>query len=196
MNTTQSAGPTVNVAQAGARDRRVSALCAFGCGVAAVGIPLAVAGLWAFGSWEVLALFRLIPPDILPDMQMGGPVHPWQRLAGGAICLVPALMLSWALLRVRRTLGAFVRGDFFGAEAVGALRDYAALALWAAVAGLVSVPVLSLVISQTNPPGHRELSLDLGGSQLLSLLGAGILWVVASAMARAQTIARENEQFV
>ncbi|MBS0298187.1 MAG: DUF2975 domain-containing protein [Proteobacteria bacterium] len=178
------------------REQRISALCATGCVLVAAGAPLAVAGLWAFGSWELLALFRLIPPDILPDMQMGGAVQPWQRAIGGAICLVPALMLSCALLRVRWTLNAFVRGDFFGAEAVRGLRDYAALALWAAVAGLVSVPVLSLVISQTNPPGHKELSLDLGGAQMLGVLGAGILWVIASAMARAQTLARENEQFV
>jgi len=178
------------------REQRISALCATGCLVVAVGVPAAVIAFWSFGSWELLALVRLIPPDILEDMTLGGPAQPWQRLAGGAICLVPALILSFALMRARRTLTAFVRGDFFGAEAISGLRDYAAAALLAAVAGVVSVPVLSIVISQTNPPGHRELSLDLGGSQMLALLGAGILWVIASAMARASGIARENAEFV
>jgi hypothetical protein len=155
-----------------------------------------VAGLWAFGSWELLALVRLIPPDIRPDMEMGGPAEAWQRVVGAVICLVPALLLSYGLLRARRSLAAFVRGDFFGAEAVMGLRGYAGATFWAAAASIVSVPVLSVIISQANPPGHRELSLDLSGAQVLNLLGAAILWVIASAMARASSIARENEQFV
>ena len=60
----------------------------------------------------------------------------------------------------------------------------------------MSVPVLSLVITLANAPGHREFSLDLSGAQVLNLLGAAIVWVVASAMARASSLARENEQFV
>ncbi len=178
------------------REQRISAICAGGCGVVALAVPVCVAGLWAFGSWELLALVRLIPPDILPDMQMGGGVRTWQRVTGALICLVPALLLSYGLLRARRSLAAFVRGDFFGGEVVGGLRGYAAAMFWAAVASVVSVPVLSVAISFANPPGHKELSLDLSGAQLLNLLGAAILWVIASAMARASNIARENEQFV
>lgn len=176
------------------RSQRISALCASGCAVLAVVAPLAVVALWAFGSWPVLALVRLIPPDILPDLH--GPVHAWQRITGAVICLVPALLLSCGLLRARRSLAAFVRGDFFAADVVGSLRGYAAFTFWAAIAGMISVPVLSVAVTWANPPGHRELSLDLSGAQVLNLLGAGILWVIASAMARASTIARENEQFV
>lgn len=177
-------------------ESRVSAIGAAGCGVVAIAAPFCVAALWAFGSWELLALVRLIPPDIRPDMEMGGGVRLWQRIVGAAICLVPALLLSYGLLRARRSLRAFVRGDFFGADVVGGLRGYAAATFWAAVASVVSVPVLSVAISLANPPGHKELSLDLSGAQVLNLLGAAILWVIASAMARASSIARENEQFV
>jgi hypothetical protein len=178
------------------REQRISAVCATGCGIVALAVPVFVAGLWATASWETLALVRLIPPDILPDMLMGGEAQAWQRLAGAAICLVPALLLSYGLLRARRSLAAFVRGDFFGVDVVVGLRGYAAATFWAAAASVVSVPILSVVISFTNPPGHKELSLDLSGAQVLNLLGAAILWVIASAMARASSIARENEQFV
>ncbi|MBU1374460.1 MAG: DUF2975 domain-containing protein [Alphaproteobacteria bacterium] len=178
------------------REQRISAVCAGGCRAIAVIVPVAVAGLWAVGSWDLLALVRLIPPDILYDMQTGGPPELWQRVTGAAICLVPALLLSYGLLRARRSLAAFVRGDFFGADVVGGLRGYAAWTFWAAVAGVISVPVLSVAISFANPPGHKELSLDLSGAQVLNLLAAAILWVIASAMARAASLARENEQFV
>lgn len=185
-----------NSAAGFSREQRISALCAIGCGVVAIGLPAGVAALWAFASWEVLALVRLIPPDILPDMEMAGGVQPWQRVTGALICLVPALLLSVGLLRARRSLAAFVRGDFFGPDVVGGLRGYAAATFWAAVAGVISVPILSVAISFANPPGHKELSLDLSGAQVLNLLAAAILWVIASAMARAAGIARENAQFV
>ena len=176
------------------RNQRISAACASGCAVLAVAAPAAVATLWAFGSWKLLALVRLIPPDILYDLP--GPVLGWQRITGAVICLVPALLLSYGLIRARRSLSAFARGDFFGADVIGGLRGYAAFTFWAAIAGMISVPVLSVAVTWANPPGHKELSLDLSGAQALNLLGAGILWVIASAMARAATIARENEQFV
>lgn len=187
-----SASQTLGVS----REQRISAICASICALVAVAIPVSVAMLWALASWEVLALVRLVPPDILHDMEMGGPARPWQRIAGALICMVPALLVSYSLFRARRSLTAFVRGDFFGTDAVAGLRGYAGATFWAAVAGVISVPVLSVVISQANPTGHRELTLDLSGAQMLNLLGAGILWVIASAMARASGIARENEQFV
>ncbi len=173
--------------------QRLSALCAAGCSILAVAIPAGVAGLWALASWNGLALARLLPPDILEDMQ---PIQLWQRLAGAAICLVPALLVSTGLLRVRRSLRAFGRGEFFTGEVVAGVRGYAQAMVWAAVAGILSVPVLSIALTFANPAGHRELSLDLSGGQVLNLLGAAIVWLVAAAMSRAAGIQRENEQFV
>jgi hypothetical protein len=176
------------------REQRISAVCATACRVLAFAIPLAVVAFWAFGSWSVLVLVRLVPPDILGDLLT--PVQGWQRAAGAMICLVPALLLSWGLLRARQCLAAFARGDFFATDVVKGLRDYAAASFWAAVAGALSVPVLSVVLTSANPPGRHELSLDLSGAQALGVLSAAILWVIASVMARAADIARENEQFV
>jgi hypothetical protein len=176
------------------QEQRFSALCAAGCAVMAVLIPVGVAFLWAFATWQVLGLARLVPPDILADLP--NPIQPWQRLTGAVICLVPALLLSYGLLRVRRSLTAFARGDFFAANVVDGLRGYAAASFWAAITSMVAVPVLSLAVTLANPPGHKELSLDLSGAQIINLLAAAILWVIASVMSRAASLARENEQFV
>ncbi|MBW8814086.1 MAG: DUF2975 domain-containing protein [Caulobacterales bacterium] len=175
-------------------EQRLSAICARGCAVLAFVIPLVVTGFWAFGSWTLLGLVRLVPADILGDLPLA--IQPWQRIVGGAICLIPALLLSYGLIRARRPLAAFARGDFFAAEVVTGLRDYAGATFWAAIAGAVSVPILSVAVTFANPPGHKELTLDLSGAQVLSLLAATIMWVIASVMARAAGLARENAQFV
>src|SRR4051812_20223511 len=106
------------------REQRISAVCAGACRLAAIVLPLAIVALWAFGSWALLALVRLVPPDILVDMEMGGAVRGWQRVAGAGICLVPAGLVSFGLMRARRSLLAFARGDFFAGEVVAGLRGY------------------------------------------------------------------------
>jgi hypothetical protein len=40
------------------------------------------------------------------------------------------------------------------------------------------------------------VNLGVNSQQVLELLTAGILWVMAAALSRAATLARENEQFV
>jgi len=175
-------------------ERGLSQLCASGCAALAAIIPLGVVGLWAVGSWEVLSLTHLVPADIVHTFKAG--VQPWQRLAGAAIDVVPALIVSVGLLQARGALRAFRRGDYFAAEVVMGLKGYAAASFWAAAFALVSVPVLSVVLTSANAPGHREFTLDLSGAQVLNLLGGAILWVIAQAMGRAREIARENAQFV
>ena len=176
-----------------ARIRRLSAVCAIGCLLLAVALPLVVAAVWAFAPAEQLAVQgRLGAADwIFP-----GGVRPWQRLAGAAVSLVPALMLSYGLVRARRGLTAFGRGDFFAGGPGADFAAFAATVFWVVVANLVHTPALSLAVTIANPPGHRELNLGINSQQFIDLLTAGILWVMAAALARAATLARENEQFV
>jgi hypothetical protein len=177
-----------------AREQRLSALCANACGVIAVTIPAIVVLLWAVADWRTLALFGLVPSDIIHHLP--GAPHPWQQLTGAAITLVPALIVSYGLLRARRSLSAYARGEFFNAAAPEGLRGYAAAFFWAAVASIVSVPVLSVAMTFANAPGTRELTLDLSGAQVLALLGSAIVWVIASVMVRASGIVREHATFV
>ena len=61
---------------------------------------------------------------------------------------------------------------------------------------LIATPVLSVIVTWGNPHGHRELSLALNSGQVFGLLGAGIVWVIAAAMAQAGALAHENAQIV
>jgi hypothetical protein len=172
----------------------LSGTCANGCAVLAVVIPAGVLALWAFGSWNLLTATHLVPSDIVHTFKSAP--QTWQRIAGAAISLVAALILSFGLLRVRGSLMAFRRGDYFAAEMVQGLKAYAAASFWAAAVGIISVPILSIVLTSANGLGHREFTVDLSGAQFLNLLAAAILWVIAKAMARAGELAHENAQFV
>ncbi len=176
------------------RQRGVSAFCSHLCGALAVFIPLALLAFWVTGSVKTLALVGLVPHDIIHHLD--DPLSLTQRTLGALICLVPALLLGYGLLRARRALAAYARGDFFSSEVVAGLRGYAGASFWAAVASFVAVPLVSVAMTGANPAGTRELSLDLTGGTLLGMTSAAILWVIASVMARASVIAREHANFI
>jgi hypothetical protein len=176
------------------RAQRISAVCAAACGVVAIALPVGLTGLWAFASAKYLMASHLV------SVPVHGPIlaelQPWQRMVGAGVSLVPALLISYGLVRAKRGLAAFARGDFFASDLVAGLRGYAAATFWAVLASLVATPILSVAVTWTNPPGQRELSLGVSSSDGFTLLGCGITWVLAAAMARASALARENAQFV
>jgi hypothetical protein len=117
-------------------------------------------------------------------------------VTGAAIHLVPALLLSYGLLCARRSLAAFSRGELFDGKMADSLRDYAAFTFWAMVGNMLTWPVESVALTFANPPGQRLLSLGVSSNDLFGVISAGIVWVIASAIAQAGAVARENAQFV
>lgn len=175
------------------RARRSAALFAEACWLPALGYPFFTIKAWFFDPVQELIHDHLLqnePHYLTQGLQVG------QRVAGAAVHLVPALLLAYGFLCARRSLLAFARGDMSDGEMARGLRDYAAFSFWSVVAHLLTWPVGSVAITLFNAPGHRELSVGINSSDVFGLVGAGIVWVVASAMAQASAAVRENAQFV
>jgi len=189
-----------------ARAQKIGAVCAAACGLAAIILPATVVLTWAFESPIAPSLsqhgfsssFDTGMRHYLGDPAFYFPsgIKAWQRLVGGAISAVPHLIMSYGLLRARRALLAFARGEFFVPAVGGGLRDYAGALFWSAIADLAMSPALSLALTFANPPGHGVIKIGVDGDQLFGIMSAGILWVLAIALVRATALARENEQFV
>ncbi|HYE00734.1 MAG TPA: DUF2975 domain-containing protein, partial [Alphaproteobacteria bacterium] len=64
------------------------------------------------------------------------------------------------------------------------------------IAGLVLTPVASVALSLGLPPGQRHLVVGVDSHQLLGLVMAGLVWVVAAGLAEGMALAEENAQFV
>lgn len=176
------------------RTQGLAAICAHGCALVALAIPAFNLYAWGTASPEGLVLQHKLPDNLALFLPDG--LHPGQRLAGALVYLTPALLNSCAYLSARRSLTAFARGDVFAPDVAEGLRGYAAFGFWAAIASLVATPAGTLAITLANAPGHRAISAGVSSMQILGILGAGVIWVIASAMARASAAARENAQFV
>jgi hypothetical protein len=154
----------------------------------AILLPLAGAWTWFSADPSVLVARASLSPLTAPSGLALG--------IAGLISLVPALLLSRALLSARRAFLLVARGAFLMLANADALRAFGRYVLLAALAGLLAPTLIGLVLSAGNPPGARSLVLSLDSTSLVGLLFGATLWTVAGLMARAAILADEHEQIV
>jgi hypothetical protein len=126
---------------------------------------------------------------------------PALRIADGGLAPWPAaltlllfgLLLGLALARLARMLGRVEAGAPFAAA--GDLRGFAFFLFLAALAGIFAPPLLTLA-AQAMAGGVHQLSLDVGGTDLLLLLVSGLLFLVARLLDQAQSLADDHAQIV
>ena len=167
--------------------RRYSGLLAHASLLLAVLMPAGVLFAWIDTPDEMVRLLGLSP-----EAQMAS----WQLILGALVALVPAGLLSAALLAARRCFLSFRRGAYLTAAVVFALRAFGGRVAMASFVSVIVPPLLSLLLSVGNPPGSRALTFSLSSSTLLGLLIGGTLWALAAVMARAVDLADEHAQFV
>ena len=115
---------------------------------------------------------------------------PW---AAAATLLLVGLLVGIALYRLVRMLGRVEAGAPFAAA--GDLRGFAFYLLLAIAASVFVPPLLQLGIAATSGGPHR-LGLNLGDTELLTLLVSGLLFFVARLLDEAQRLADDHSQIV
>lgn len=169
---------------------------------------LALACLALALALPALTLYGLCttPPEIWLDRlgdrsspatgQRGFQIAPWQIGFAALIGMLPVCAMAYGLFRARLCFLGFVRGDTFSLGTVQHLRGFAVGMFAAAVAGLLSPALISMLLTLGAPPGQRALSLGIGSSEVLTLLFAGIVWQIARVMTQAVELADEHAQIV
>lgn len=172
---------------------RLTKVCEWLCLFVAIGLPIGVVAFWLAAS----------PTDLYSgifgsDVMNALPLAPrtWQRLAGAGVMLAPTIALSLGLMSARRSLGHFARGQYFVSDAIDGLRRFAFWGFWAVTGSILAPSVIGVLLTWANAPGHRELTLSLRPDQLLGLLVAGLFWIIAGVLVKANGLADENRQFV
>jgi hypothetical protein len=171
--------------------RLASRRLARGCTMLIAGLPVAVVILYAVADDATLAA-----QVGLYSTSLRAPLSLWQRLLAGALSVLVVLALVRAVTYARRCLHLVAEGDIFALQVVQNLRKVAWWGCLWSLASFIARPILSVLMTLQNPPGSRMLTLGIEGDQIVALFFAGLVWVVASVIAEAHAIARENSQFV
>lgn len=167
----------------------LSRMLATACLVLAWVLPLSVMGyLWISSDDTLAVAFGIVLNGQAP------PASSWQRAALLLLGTLPAGCVAWGLMAARRCFLRFLQGEYFSTRVVQNLRGFSGGIFLSAVSSILLTPLLSVILTFGNHPA--ALAINIGSSQVLALLFAGMVWQIASVMTRAVGLAEENSQFV
>lgn len=157
----------------------------------AVGVLTFVAAFWSSPAWvQRVALSQWkLPAESLQTDALSRVLAALGSAPGFALAL-------WVLWQVWALFGWYGRGEIFHPRAIHHLRRFGQ-----AVTALGPVMVLSdtltvLGLTWFNPPGKRQLMVQIGSEHYLHLMVGLVLLAIAQVMLEAQRMAQENAEFV
>jgi hypothetical protein len=158
--------------------------------LALLAIPAAYLGLWMDPAAARLALGGL-----LPGIATTG-VATWQLVAGFVAGLVPLVVLTAALLELRRFFRLYEGGDAFPADAGMRLRRFGAAIMILAIVTMLVRWTASMLFTWHLGAGSRQLALSISSSDGILLLFGGLSLMIGSILTEARRVAEENRTFV
>jgi len=166
--------------------RRLHQICGLAIPVVLLAPPL----------WWGLADAPMVYTDLPNGIPYPETLTPLLRFEAAAVTMVPAAVMAWLLLLLRRLFGGFSQGEVFCRETHEGLRRLVrALAAWFAV-GVIYPTALILVVTLGNPPGKRILSISLSSGDCMALFLVAVTGVLAWVFAEAARLRDENAEIV
>jgi hypothetical protein len=118
------------------------------------------------------------------------------RVRAALASLLPCGLGLAVLWQLWSLFGEYRRGAVFSSRALACLRRFAALLVALALSSPITQALMSVAISLDNPPGQRQLVIQLGSNDYALVLGALVFVAIARVMTEAARVAEENEGFV
>lgn len=173
------------------RIKRISRVMQRICAAAVVLIPLTIVGMWATFEW-----WGPTHPDLAPIPDVPHTLTLPVRLLATAVGLLQASIAVFAVWRLRQLFALYAEGQIFTAGNPRCLRHFAAAVCAFAVAKPITGALLSAVLTMNNPPGHRQIAITFGSSELTTLFIGCVFLVIAWIMGEAQALAEEQAEIV
>jgi hypothetical protein len=120
----------------------------------------------------------------------------WTRTAGFAVCMLPMAVLGWLLYQAFELFDAYRRGDVFTASAPIRLRCIGQSMVALAVLRPVTATLLGIVLTLSNPPGQRIVSIGFSIDDYMIALFGGLVLAIGHVMVAAKRLADDNRQIV
>ena len=151
--------------------------------------------LWMIWFWFNFSTYApsLAKPNVLIDMQY---IQPSQIILAGGVHLMALSVLLYGIWHLRALFRLFRTGVYFTVNATSHLYSFTLALFVSVLLKPITTAVLSVVLTWGNPPGKKSLVLELGSSEISTILIASVLLTVTWIMREGQQLADENASFV
>jgi len=173
------------------RIQRISRVMRLFCTIAIPAIPLTLALMWF--NFE---LWGRTHPEIIGFGPLPQPMPAMSLILGFVVSMIPGSLAVYAVLRLRQLFDFYTRGLIFTAENIRCLRGFALATLGIALVKPMAGALMSVVLTMTNPPGQRMLSVSFGSSELTTLFVGCVFLIIAWIMDEGRELAEEQAQIV
>ena len=161
------------------------------CVIAIVTIPLLIAWIWL--NFEQFADAIARQNNLMLQLEHIGPLS----LALGFLCtMIPASVIIYGLLRLRALFLLYRSNIFFTDANARHLRAFSAALFVNALLTPITGTLLSIVLTMSNPPGQRSLSLAVGSHQIVTAFIAATFMIIAAIMVEGRKLADENAEII
>jgi hypothetical protein len=150
-------------------------------------LPVSYAALWAFAGQLPKSWFDR------DDYIIVGTITPLMSFLGFIVSMLKGTVIMYIIRTLKRLFGWYEQGVFFSGETVACFRHLSAALIWWVVAGLISSPLMSMVLTMNNPVGQRSISLTFQSADLTALIIGGVLSVIAKVMESGRRLQEEME---
>ena len=114
----------------------------------------------------------------------------------GTIALVPSLLFAWALWQAYGLFGRMKSVWILDPKLPGIIVRLGRTAFATAVAGLLARPLVGLLMTSANPPGHRLLVIGISTDEIAGLIVGLLLLAFALVMQEAVRLEDDVRGFV
>jgi cytochrome b561 len=120
----------------------------------------------------------------------------WQKYMTMAVMMIPALVMTYGLYRLRLMFGAFADNAIFQPDTISHLRVFGIALLAQTLIKPMTGAATSVLATFHRPAGERMLSIGLGNAEASTLFLGGLIIVIAWVLGEAARIDAENRSFV
>lgn len=155
-----------------------------------IGIPLYYVVYWTFLNYFPATLIAVnVGSNSLTPNHLSFAL----RFVGFLISLLPLSALIYGVINIRKLFSFYQKGVIFSFEHVKLFKRISkALVLWIFLSILYE-STKSILFSMGNPPGQRIVSIGFGSSEFMTLVVAGIVFVIAWVMDEGRIITEEQQ---
>ncbi len=114
-------------------------------------------------------------------------------LLGFLVSMIKGSIIMYGIWVLHRLFGCYEKKIFFNRETVACFKKISTALIWWVVAGILTDPLLSLILTMNNPPGQHAVAISFQSADLTALVVGGVLSVMAKVMDSGRKLQEEAE---